>query len=56
MDKHSSTHRRMMQDEGNLLKEVNLREEGRLKVLKSELNRARNLVTVKQVKRMDEQM
>ena len=39
-----------------MLKEVNLREEGRLKILKSELNRARNLVTVKQVKRMDEQM
>ena len=39
-----------------MLKEVNLREEGRLKILKSELNRARDLVGVKDKTKMDDQL
>ena len=54
LDRHSNTHRKMMENEQNMLKEVNLREEGRLKILKSELNRARNVVGVKDKTKMDD--
>ena len=56
LDRHSNTHRKMMENEQNMLKEVNLREEGRLKILKSELNRARDLVGVKDKTKMDDQL
>ena len=59
LDRHGATRRRMLDGADRheaRLREDNLREQGRLKVLRSELSRAKQGITVKAPAAMDENL